>query len=42
MHRRISELNDIDKIEFDVLSAVARRCGSLEQAAEKAGIRLML
>lgn len=27
----------LTKIEFDVLSAVARRCGSLEQAAEKSG-----
>ena len=27
----------LTKNEFDVLSAVARRCGSLEQAAEKSG-----
>lgn len=27
----------LTKIEFDVLSAVARRCGSLEQVAEKSG-----
>lgn len=27
----------LTKIEFDVLPAVARRCGSLEQVAEKSG-----
>lgn len=27
----------LTKIEFDVLSAVARRCDSLEQVAEKSG-----